>query len=171
MRNVVVSEYVTLDGVMEDPGGVDTFKEGNWHFPFLNEEAQKYKHDELFACDALLLGRRTYQEFAPVWPQVSDETGYADRINSLPKYVVSTTLSVLSWNNSRLIKGNLAQEVTKLKHEAGQDMLVFGSGELVYQLGERTPGFQPGASTQLPALDASRPKAVEVRVSGYFWRR
>ena len=71
MRNVVVSEYVTLDGVMEDPGGVDTFKESNWHFPFLNEEAQKYKHDELFACDALLLGRRTYQEFAPVWPQVS----------------------------------------------------------------------------------------------------
>ena len=136
MRNVVVSEYVTLDGVMEDPGGVDTFKEGNWHFPFLNEEAQKYKHDELFACDALLLGRRTYQEFAPVWPQVSDETGYADRINSLPKYVVSTTLSELSWNNSRLIKGNLAQEVTKLKHEAGQDILVFGSGELVYQLAQ-----------------------------------
>jgi len=137
MRNVIVSEYITLDGVMEDPGGLDTFAQSNWHFPFWGEEATKEKFDELLNADALLLGRRTYQEFAPVWPHISDETGYADRINSLPKYVVSTTLSDLEWNNSSLVKGNVAQEVTELKHGVGQDILVLGSGELVYQLDQQ----------------------------------
>ena len=85
MRRVVATEYVTLDGVMEDPGGLRRFAQANWHFPFLNEETKQYKHDELFASDALLLGRATYEEFAAAWPSITDETGFADRMNSLPQ--------------------------------------------------------------------------------------
>jgi len=137
MRKLVVSEYSTLDGVIEDPGGLDTFKQNNWHFPFFNEDVQKYKFTELAETDVLVLGRRTYQEFAPVWPSVTDETGYADRINHLHKYVFSTTLSQLEWNNSRLIKGDIAEAISKLKQEDGQDIMVFGSSELVYQLDQQ----------------------------------
>ena len=105
MRKVIVSEYVTLDGVMEDPGGGEKSKHGGWSFKFWNEEAAKYKYDELFASDALLLGRVTYQGFAKAWPSMTDEQGFADRMNSLPKYVVSTTLKQLEWNNSRRSRG------------------------------------------------------------------
>ena len=134
MRKVVVSEYVTLDGVMEDPGGAEKTKHGGWSFQFWSEEAAKFKFDELFASDALLLGRVTYQGFAAAWPTVTDEAGFADRMNGLPKYVVSTTLEEVTWNNSRLIKGNVAEEVTRLKQQSGQDILVGGSGELVQTL-------------------------------------
>src|ERR1700724_1031620 len=91
MRKVIVSEYVTLDGVMEDPGGGEGTKHGGWSFQFWSEEAAKFKFDELFASDALLLGRVTYQGFAKAWPSMTDEEGFADRMNSLPKFVVSTT--------------------------------------------------------------------------------
>ncbi len=104
MRKVIVSEYVTLDGVMEDPGGGEKSKHGGWSFQFWSEEAAKYKFDELFACGALLLGRVTYQGFAKAWPSIKDEAGFADRMNSLPKYVVSTTLKEAEWNNSKLIR-------------------------------------------------------------------
>jgi len=134
MRKVVVSEYVTLDGVMEDPGGAEGFEHGGWSFQFWNEEAAKFKFDELFASDALLLGRVTYQGFAKAWPSMTDEAGFADRMNNLPKYVVSTTLEEVAWNNSRLIKGNIAEEVYKLKQQPGQDILIAGSGELVHTL-------------------------------------
>ena len=134
MRKVVVSEYVTLDGVMEDPGGAEGFEHGGWSFQFWNEEATKFKFDELFASDALLLGRVTYQGFAKAWPSMTDESGFADRMNSLPKFVVSTTLEEVVWNNSRLIKGNIAEEVYKLKQQPGQDILIAGSGELVHTL-------------------------------------
>ncbi len=134
MRKVVVSEYVTLDGVMEDPGGAEGFEHGGWSFQFWNEEAAKFKFDELFASDALLLGRVTYQGFAKAWPSMTDEAGFADRMNSLPKFVVSTTLEEVAWNNSRLIKGNIAEEVYKLKQQPGQDILIAGSGELVHTL-------------------------------------
>ncbi len=135
MRKVIVSEYVSLDGVMEDPGGAEEFEHGGWHNPFFVEEIGKYKFDELFASDALLLGRVTYQGFAAAWPSMTDEAGFADRMNSLPKFVVSTTLEEpLEWNNSRLIKGNVAEEVSKLKQEPGQDILVYGSGDLVHTL-------------------------------------
>ena len=127
MRKVVVSEFVSLDGVMEAPD--------QWHFPFFNEEAEKYKFDELFASDALLLGRVTYEGFAAAWPSVTDEQGFADRMNSLPKYVVSTTLEEpLEWNNSRLIKGNIAEAVSRLKQQPGQDITVHGSADLVNTL-------------------------------------
>lgn len=134
MRKVIVSEYVTLDGVMEDPGGAEGFEHGGWSFQFWSDEAAKYKFDELFASDALLLGRTTYQGFAKAWPSMKDEQGFADRMNSLPKYVVSTTLQELTWNNSKLIKEHVAEEVSNLKQQPGQDILVAGSGELVHTL-------------------------------------
>jgi dihydrofolate reductase len=134
MKKVVVTEYVTLDGVFEDPGGGEGTKHGGWSFQFWGEEAMKYKFDELFASDALLLGRVTYEGFAKAWPTMKDEGGFADRMNSIPKYVVSTTLKELEWNNSHLIKGNIAEEVARLKQQHGQDILVAGSGELIHTL-------------------------------------
>src|SRR6266702_3840690 len=134
MRKVVVSEYVTLDGVMEEPGGGEKSRHGGWSFKFWNEEAAKYKFDELFAGDALLLGRVTYQGFAKAWPPMTDAQGFAARMNSIPKYVVSTTLKQLDWNNSTLIKGDIAEEVYKLKQQPGQDILVAASCELVHTL-------------------------------------
>ena len=134
MRKIVVSEFLTLDGVMEDPGGAEKSKHGGWSFQFWSEESEKFKLDELYASGALLLGRVTYQGFAKAWPSMKDEEGFADRMNGLPKYVVSRTLEEVEWNNSRLIKGNLAEEVAKLKQEQGQDILIFGSGDLVHSL-------------------------------------
>jgi dihydrofolate reductase len=134
MRKLVVTEYVTLDGVMEDPGGSEGTKHGGWSFQFWNQEAAKFKLDELFASDALLLGRVTYQGFAKAWPSMTDELGFADRMNGLPKFVVSTTLEKAEWNNSRLIGENIPEEVSRLKQQPGQDILVAGSGELVQAL-------------------------------------
>ncbi len=134
MRKVIVSEFVTLDDVMEDPGGAEKFAHGGWTMPYWDEEIGKVKFDELFASDALLLGRVTYQGFAAAWPGRTDEAGFADRMNSLHKYVVSTTLEEVEWNNSRLIKGNIVEEISKLKQQPGQDILIAGSGELVHTL-------------------------------------
>src|SRR5579859_153593 len=134
MRKVVVTEYVTLDGVFGDPGGAEGFEHGGWSFQFWNEEAAKFKFDELFASDALLLGRVTYEGFAKAWPTMKDEGGFADRMNSIPKYVVSTTLKEPEWNNSHLITGNIAEEVARLKQQEGKDILVAGSGELIHTL-------------------------------------
>ncbi len=127
MRRVIASMYLTLDGVMESPD--------KWSFQFWSEESAKFKLDELFSSDALLLGRVTYQGFAAAWPSMTDEAGFANRMNSLPKYVVSTTLEEpLEWNNSRLIRENILEEVQKLKQQPGQDVLIYGSGELVRTL-------------------------------------
>ena len=134
MRKIIVSEFVTLDGVMEDPGGAEKFEYGGWTMQYFNEEIGKFKLDELFASDTLLLGRVTYQGFAEAWPGKTDEQGFADRMNSLPKFVVSTTLEEVGWNNSRLIKENIAEEVSKLKQQHGQDILVYGSGILLKTL-------------------------------------
>lgn len=134
MRKIVVSEYVSLDGVMEDPGGGEKSAHGGWSFQFWSEEAAKFKFDELFASDALLLGRVTYEGFAKAWPAMKDEAGFADRMNSLPKYVVSTTLHTAEWNNSRLIKENIVEEISRLKQQPGQDILVAGSCALVQTL-------------------------------------
>ena len=136
MRKLVVSEFVTLDGVMEDPGGAEKFRHGGWSMAFWSDEAGKFKLDELFASDALLLGRVTYQGFAAAWPSMKDEAGFADRMNSLPKFVVSTTLNEVTWNNSRLIKANVAEEVARLKQQPGQNILVGGSNTLVHTLRE-----------------------------------
>ena len=135
MGKVVVSEFVTLDGVVEDPGGADKTKYGGWAFQFnRGPEGDKFKFDELFASDAFLLGRVTYQGFAAAWPSMKDDAGFADRMNNLPKYVVSTTLQRAEWNNSHLIKSNVAEEVSKLRAVQGGDILVAGSGQLVQML-------------------------------------
>lgn len=135
MRKIVASEFMTLDGVMEAPGGEKSLGElGGWSFQSWNDEAAQFKFDELFAGDALLLGRVTYEIFAAAWPSMKDEQGFADRMNSLPKYVASTTLKKLDWNNSRLLKGNVADEVAKLKTQPGQVILLFGSADLVNTL-------------------------------------
>ena len=137
MRKIVVSEFVTLDGIVQDPGGVGEIEGGGWNIPYVNEEFAKYKFDELSASNALLLGRVTYQGFAAAWPDASHtetEGDYATMMNSYPKYVVSTTLDKAAWNNSHLIKANVVEEVSKLKQQPGKDILVFGSGELVQML-------------------------------------
>jgi dihydrofolate reductase len=126
MRNVIVSMFVTLDGIMEAPN--------EWSFPFWTDEIARFKYDELFACGALLLGRVTYDGFAAAWPGRTDEQGYADRMNGLPKFVVSTTLQEAAWNNSSLIAGDIALQVGRLKQQPGQDILIFGSGVLAHTL-------------------------------------
>src|SRR5919199_3894414 len=127
MRKVVVSEFVSLDGVIEDP---------RWTFRFMSEERENFKFDELSASDALLLGRVTYEGFAAAWPRMAESAGeYAEMMNGYPKYVVSATLGEpLEWNNSTLIRGNVAEEVLRLKQQPGKDILIFGSGDLANTL-------------------------------------
>lgn len=134
MRKLFVTEFVSLDGVMEDPGGAEKFVHGGWTMPYWSDEIGKFKLDELFSSDALLLGRVTYQGFAATWPSRTDEAGFAQRMNSLLKYVVSTTLDKADWNNSHLIKNGIAKEVSKLKQRPGQDIMVAGSNTLVHTL-------------------------------------
>ena len=135
MRRVVVSEFVTLDGVMEDPGGADKFDRGGWAFKFeRGPEGDKFKLDEVMASDALLLGRKTYQGFAEAWPSRTGE--FADKMNGMPKFVVSKTLEKAGWNNTTVITSNVAEEVSILKDLPGQDILVAGSGQLVQMLME-----------------------------------
>src|SRR5256885_8259913 len=127
MRKVVATEYLSVDGVFQEPG--------QWSFPFWSDEAAKFKLDELFASDLLLLGRVTYQGFAAAWPKMeADSAGFSERMNNLPKYVASRTLRKLDWNNSRLIEGDLPDAVRKLKQESGKDILIGGSGDVVNQL-------------------------------------
>ena len=130
MRNVVVTEFITLDGVFEDPGGAEKTEHGGWSFKFWSEDSGKFKYDELVAADAMLLGRITYQGFAAAWPEMTDEAGFADRMNSLPKYVASRTLDKLEWQNSHLIEGDVVDAVSALKQQEGQNILVGGSGQL-----------------------------------------
>jgi dihydrofolate reductase len=133
MRKLIATEYVTLDGVMEAPGGETSLGAlSGWSFTFWNDEAAKYKSDELFASDTFLLGRVTYQIFADAWPSRTGE--FADRMNSTLKLVVSRTLDKVAWNNSRLLKGKIIEEVTKLKQQPGQGILIYGSADLVHLL-------------------------------------
>ncbi len=126
MRKLVVSEFVSLDGVIEAPA---------WTFQFPSEEQGKFKDDELAASDALLLGRVTYEGFATAWPGLTEQYGeYAEMMNGYPKYVVSATLQEAEWNNSTIIRDNVAEEVSRLKQQPGKDILVFGSADLVNEL-------------------------------------
>jgi dihydrofolate reductase len=135
MRRVVVTEFMTLDGVVEDPGGAETFDRGGWAFEFdRGPEGDKFKLDELMDADAMLLGRTTYEGFAEAWPSRTDDVGFADRINGMAKYVVSTTLQSADWNNSTIIAGDVAAEVRRLKEGEGGDLLVAGSVQLVRTL-------------------------------------
>jgi dihydrofolate reductase len=134
MRRIVASEYVSLDGVMQDPGGVGEFEHGGWTAPYWSDELASYKHDELFSSDGLLLGRVTYEGFAAAWPSMTEEGDYAERMNTFPKYVVSRTLTDVKWANSHVLSGDLEKEVRTLKQQTGRDILIFGSGALVRSL-------------------------------------
>jgi dihydrofolate reductase len=136
MGRIVVTEFVSLDGVIEDPGGAEDFRHGGWSFEVSRGEAgDAFKTEELMAADAQLLGRVTYAAFAAAWP---DRTGeFADKFNAMPKYVVSSTLDKAAWNNSTVLSGDLAREVEALKRRYDGDILVAGSGTLVRALLER----------------------------------
>jgi dihydrofolate reductase len=135
MGSVVVSEFITLDGVVEAPGGeFHPDGKGGWVVPRFTPEIGAFKLQELMATDALLLGRRTYEHFAIAWPPSTDEEGFAERMNSLPKHVASTSLSEpLEWN-STLLGTNLADAIATLKKQYSRDILVCGSAELVHTL-------------------------------------
>lgn len=126
---------MTLDGVMEDPGGAEGFERGGWAFQFdRGPEGDRFKLDEVMAADALLLGRVTYGGFADAWPSRTGD--FADKFNNMPKHVVSTTVKSAGWNNSTLIDGDVAGQIAKLKQQHGGDILVNGSAQLVQTLVE-----------------------------------
>jgi len=133
MGRIVVTEFVSLDGIVEDPGGAEGYRYGGWSFEFnRGEEGDKFKLDEALEADALLLGRVTYEGFAAAWPSRDGE--FADKFNTMPKYVVSSTLEDPEWNNSTVLKGDVAEEVGKLKERQDGDVVVHGSPQLVQTL-------------------------------------
>ena len=135
MGKIVVTEFVSLDGVMEDPGGAEGFKHGGWTFEFdSGDEGNQFKLDETLEADALLLGRVTYEGFAAAWPSMEDPVGFADKMNSMPKYVVSSTLESPAWNNSTVLEGDVGEAVGKLKQEIDGVILVGGSAQLAQSL-------------------------------------
>jgi dihydrofolate reductase len=128
---IVAAEYVSVDGVMQDPGGVGEIEAGGWTNPHWNDELAKLQTGLLLASDALLLGRVTYEGFAASWPDPEHEEGpFADKMNTMPKYVASRTLTDMAWN-AALIEGDVADEAAKLKRDSGQNLLIYGSGSVV----------------------------------------
>jgi dihydrofolate reductase len=119
---LVATEYISLDGVFEEPG--------HWSFPYFDEQAAQFKFDELNATDAQLLGRLTYEGFAKAWPTMEGTGDFGVKMNTMPKYVVTSTLDKLEWAGSTRIDGNVEEEVRKLKAEPGGDLLLAGSGQL-----------------------------------------
>lgn len=135
MGRIVVTEFVSTDGVMEDPGGAEGYRHAGWTFTFdRGTEGDKFKLDELMASEAQLLGRVTYEAFASAWPSIKDDQGFAERMNSMPKYVVSKTLKSADWANSTILSGDPVEEVTALKQQLDGDILVAGSAQLVQLL-------------------------------------
>lgn len=134
MRKIIISEFLTLDGVMEDPGGAETFQFGGWSMPYFDEGSGQFAFDTLFECDALLLGRVTYEGFAAAWPGRDDPQGFAAKMNSMPKYVATNTLKELEWNNSHVLRASVPDAVRQLKEMEGGNILVYGSAELVQSL-------------------------------------
>lgn len=132
MGKLKVSTFLTLDGVMQAPGDASEFERGGWQLQFFDDGAGAIVKEGLFAADALLLGRVTYEHFAAAWPGMADEEGFAERMNSIPKFVASTTLAEATWNAT--VIHDLAAEVPKLKEQ--HDLLVMGSGRLVRALRE-----------------------------------
>jgi dihydrofolate reductase len=136
MGKIVVSQFVTVDGVVEDPGGSESHERGGWAFKYdRGADGDKFKLDEVMASEALLLGRTTYEGFAEAWP--TREGDFADKFNNMPKFVVSDTLESPEWNNSTVIKpADLVAEVSKLRDEFGGDVLINGSVQLVKALAD-----------------------------------
>jgi dihydrofolate reductase len=132
---IVVTEFVSLDGIVEAPGGGESFRHGGWSFEInRGDEGDKFKLDETLSAEALLLGRITYEGFAAAWP--ARDGDFADKFNSMPKYVVSSTLEEPEWNNSTVLKGDVVQVISKLKQGHDGDIVVHGSPQLVQTLVE-----------------------------------
>lgn len=185
MGKIVVSEFISLDGVIEDPGGSEGFQHGGWSFRFPAPDGMQFKFEELQASDAQLLGRVTYEGFAAAWPNMADGGEFAEKMNGMPKFVVSTTLTEATWNNTTIISDDVVAEVTKLKGQFAGDVLVAGSATLVdtlrkhdlvdeYRLmthpvvlgtGKRL--FQDGAGTSDLALVDSRSVGPDVLLLTY----
>jgi dihydrofolate reductase len=134
MRNIVVSEFVTLDGVMEAPGGEPGHPHSGWVFDFISDEQVQNKLEEVLEAESLLIGRVTYESFAGAWPERSGQ--FADKMNAMPKYVVSTTLRNPEWNNTTVISKDVVREIQRLKERDGGPILVAGSRTLVHTLME-----------------------------------
>ena len=135
MSKLIVSEFVSVDGVMEDPGGSERSRNGGWASRFeRGPDGDLLKLQEIVSASALLLGRKTYEGFAAEWPGQKDDEGFAERMNSMPKYVVSRTSIDPRWNNTTVISGNVFEEVRRLKDQAGGHILVNGSCDLVHGL-------------------------------------
>ena len=132
MAQLIVTEFVTLDGVMEAPGGEPSHPHSGWVMDFVGEEQIEYKMNEVLEAGSQLIGRVTYESFAGAWPQ--REGPFAERMNSMPKYVVTSTLDELEWSNSTAIRGDVAEEVARLKEDEGSPILVAGSRTLVQAL-------------------------------------
>src|ERR687896_126770 len=133
VARIVVTEFVSLDGVMEAPGGGESFRHGGWSFETdRGDEGNKFKLDETLSSEALLLGRVTYEGFAKAWP--SREGEFADKFNSMPKYVVSSTLTDPDWTNTTVVNGDLGEAVSDLKGRHDGDIVVHGSAQLVHAL-------------------------------------
>jgi dihydrofolate reductase len=133
MGRIVVTEFVSLDGVMEDPGGAENFKHGGWSFEFSRgDEGDKFKLDEALGSEALLLGRATYDGFADAWPERDGE--FADKFNSMPKYVVGTKANASRWTNTTVLEGDPIQAVRRLREEHDGDIVVHGSAQLAQTL-------------------------------------
>jgi len=133
MGRIIVTEFVSLDGVMEAPGGGEDYKHAGWTFEISRgEEGNAFKLEETFDSEALLLGRVTYEGFARAWPSMKGE--FADKFNSMPKYVVSSTLTKVDWNNSTVLRGDVADEISRLKQTLKGNIVVHGSARLVQAL-------------------------------------
>ncbi|WP_266082366.1 dihydrofolate reductase family protein [Haladaptatus caseinilyticus] len=141
MRNVIVGEFLTLDGVMQAPGGPDEdaeggFEHGGWQMPYIDEVFEESVSEGIATSDAFLLGRKTYEIFAAYWPTATNDGEFADLMNDIDKYVASRTLEEVEWENSTLLEGDAAEAVAELKRQPGGDLRVFGSGEFVQTLME-----------------------------------
>jgi len=135
MGRIVVSEFISLDGVMEDPGGAEHYRHGGWTFQYdRGPEGDQFKLDELAEADVQLLGRVTYEGFAAAWPQLEGTGPFGDKMNSMPKYVVSSTLEQADWNNSTVLRGDIVEEISRLKRDVDGVILVAGSAQLVQGL-------------------------------------
>jgi dihydrofolate reductase len=135
MGTIVVTEFISLDGVIESPGPAEDYKHAGWTFDFdRGAEGNQFKVDELFGAEAQLLGRVTYEGFAAAWPEMEGMGEFGEKMNNMPKYVVSSTLEAADWNNTTILRGDLADEVNKLKSDLQGVILVAGSARLVQGL-------------------------------------
>jgi dihydrofolate reductase len=135
MGKIVATEFISLDGVIEDPGGAEDFAHGGWAFEIdRGEEGDGFKLGELEEAEAQLLGRVTYEGFAAAWPSMEDDAGFAEKMNTMPKYVYSTTLGTADWNNTKVLSGDFAADIAAAKEEVDGVILVAGSAQLVQGL-------------------------------------